>query len=188
MSKFSISIWPKALAAGVELRTGRARVERIETDGGGRATGAVYVDRSTGLRHFQAADVVVVAGNGVGTPRLLLMSGNLANGSDQVGRNLLHHTLVACEMWVDQPLGSHMGFVGALLSQQFAETDVARGFVNGFNFNCIASGHAGSQAIGFMTPHGHPGAAITTPGSAAISATASACSRSATTCRSRAIG
>ncbi len=155
MSKFSISIWPKALTAGVELRTG-ARVERIETDGGGRATGAVYVDRRTGLRHVQEADVVVVAGNGVGTPRLLLMSGNLANGSDQVGRNLLHHTLVACEMWVDQPLGSHMGYVGALLSQEFAETDVARGFVNGFNFNCIASGHAGSQAIGFMTPQRAP--------------------------------
>ena len=49
-----------------------------------------------------------------------------------------------------------MGFVGALLSQQFAETDVARGFVNGFNFNGVASGHAGSQAIGFMTPQRAP--------------------------------
>lgn len=152
MSKFSISIWPKALAAGVDLRTG-ARVERIEIDRIGRATGAAYVDRRTGLRHFQAADIVIVAGNGVGTPRLLLMSDDLANSSDQVGRNLMHHTLVACEMWVDEPLGSHMGFVGALLSQEFAETDVTRGFVNGFNFNCVGSGHAGSQAIGFHTPH-----------------------------------
>ena len=41
------------------------------------------------------------------------MSGNLANGSDQVGRNLLHHTLVACEMWVEEPLHSHMGFTSA---------------------------------------------------------------------------
>jgi len=157
MSKFSLSIWPRALAAGVELRPG-ARVDRIITDGAGRARGATYYCGDL-IRHFQTADIVIVAGNGVGTPRLLLMSNNLANRSDQVGRNLMHHTLVGCEMWVDEPLHSHMGFVGALLSQQFAETDVSRGFVNGFNFNCVASGHAGSQANGFMTgiraPWGH---------------------------------
>ncbi|HET6521404.1 MAG TPA: GMC family oxidoreductase, partial [Geminicoccaceae bacterium] len=151
MSKFSLSVWPKALKAGAELRP-YARVERIETDGTGRATGAVYVDRITGGRRFQAADVVIVACNGVGTPRLLLMSDGLANSSDQVGRNLMHHTLVACEMWVDEPLASHMGFVGALISHEFAETDVDRGFVNGFNFNCTAAGHAGGQASGFITP------------------------------------
>ena len=94
MSKFSLSVWPKALAAGVDLRP-FARVERLERGADGRVSGAVYVDRRSGIRRFQAADVVVVACNGVGTPRLLLMSGNLANGSDQVGRNLMHHTLVA---------------------------------------------------------------------------------------------
>ena len=107
-------------------------------------------------RHFQAADVVVLACNGVGTPRLLLMSDNLANGSDQVGRNLMHHTLVACEMWVEEPLHSHMGFIGALISMEFAETDTARGFVNGFNFNCATAGHAGGQSIGFVTPASAP--------------------------------
>jgi choline dehydrogenase-like flavoprotein len=108
------------------------------------------------VRHFQAADVVVLAANGVGTPRLLLMSDNLANGSDQVGRNLMHHTLVACELWVEEPLHSHMGFIGALISQEFAETDTSRGFVNGFNFNCATAGHAGGQAIGFVTPASAP--------------------------------
>ena len=93
----------------------------------------------------------MVACNGVGTPRLLLMSDDLANGSDQVGRNLMHHTLVACEMWVDEPLDSHIGSLGALLSQEFAETDTARGFVNGFNFNCVGSGGAGNQATGFVS-------------------------------------
>ena len=99
-----MSVWPKALEAGVELRT-YARVLRIEKGKDGRATGADYIDRNTGRPHFQKADVVIVAANGVGTPRLLLASDNLANSSDQVGRNLLHHTLVACEMWVDEPLG-----------------------------------------------------------------------------------
>jgi 2-methyl-1,2-propanediol dehydrogenase len=46
---------------------------------------------------------MVVACNGVGTPRLLLMSGDLANGSDQVGRNLMHNILVAAELWVEEP-------------------------------------------------------------------------------------
>ena len=130
MSKFSLSVWPKALAAGV--------------------------DRRSGVRHFQAADVVVVACNGVGTPRLLLMSDNLVNGSDQVGRNLMHHTLVASEMWVEEPLHSHVGFIGALISMEFAETEASPGFVNGFNFNCATAGHAGGQSIGFVTPASAP--------------------------------
>jgi 2-methyl-1,2-propanediol dehydrogenase len=150
MSKFALSVWPKALRAGVDLRT-HARVERIECDRSRRATGAVYRDRLSGERRVQTADVVVVACNGVGTPRLLLLSDNLANASDQVGRNLMHHTLVACEMWVDEKLDSHMGFVGALHSQQFAETDVTRGFVNGFNFNCVAGPHAGGLTLGQLS-------------------------------------
>ena len=46
MSKFSLSVWPKALAAGTELRA-NARVLRIERGKDGRARGAVYVDRMT---------------------------------------------------------------------------------------------------------------------------------------------
>ena len=150
MSKFSISVWPKALAAGTELRT-YARVLRIETGRDGRATGAVYLDRTTGERRFQAADVVVLAANGVGTPRLLLASDNLANSSGQVGRNLLHHTLVSADIWVEEPVASHMGYVASVISRQFAETDLSRGFVNGFNFNCLTSGAAGEQAIGYLS-------------------------------------
>jgi len=89
MNKFSISVWPKALAAGADLRI-YARVIRIETGRHGRATGAVYPDRAAGKCRFQAAAVVVLAANGVGTPRLLLASDNLAISSGQVGRNLLH--------------------------------------------------------------------------------------------------
>ena len=155
MSKFSTSVWPKALEAGVELRS-HARVLRIEKDRSGRATGAEYIDRTTGRRHFQKAAVVILAANGVGTPRLLLASDNLANSSDQVGRNLLHHTLVACEMWVDEPLAAHTGYVAAMISREFAETDLSRGFVNGFNFNCVTTGGAGEQAIGFLSDNRAP--------------------------------
>ncbi len=129
MAKMSLTLWPRALAAGVQLRTG-ARVERIETGPDGRATGAVYIDRATGNRVRQTADMVIVAGNGIGSPRLLLMSASgrhphgLANGNDVVGRYLLHHTLVAAEIWVDEPIRSYMGNSGALISSEFAETDL----------------------------------------------------------------
>ena len=151
MSKFSLSIWPKALKAGTRLRT-HARVLRIETGPDGRATGALFVDRNSGRTEFQAARVVIVAANGIGTPRLLLASDNLANSSDQVGRNLLHHTLVSSEIWVDEPIESHMGYVASVIGREFAETDVGRGFVNGFQFNCLTStSAAGEVAAGWVT-------------------------------------
>jgi len=151
MSKYSISIWPKALAAGAKLRI-HARVLKVEKGLDGRATGALFIDRDTGLTEFQPAKIVIVAANGVGTPRLLLASDNLANSSDQVGRNLLHHTLVSSEMWVDEPIEGHMGYVASVISREFAETDVSRGFVNGFNFNCLTStSSAGEAAAGWVT-------------------------------------
>ncbi len=153
MAKMSLTLWPKALAAGVELRPG-ARVERIETGPDGLATGAVYVDRATGQRMRQTADRVIVAGNGVGSPRLLLLSASarhpdgLGNANGVVGRYLLHHTLVAAEIWVDAPIDTYMGNSGAVISSEFAETDTARGFVNGFGFNAVRTGPAGASAIG----------------------------------------
>ena len=189
MAKMSLSLWPQALAAGVELRPG-ARVERIETGPDGRATGAVYIDRSTGTRVQQTADIVILAGNGVGSPRLLLLSDSarhpngLANANDVVGRYLLHHTLVAAEIWVDEPIHSHMGNSGAVISSEFAETDVSRGFVNGFNFNVARTGPARRRGDRRLRP---PTCALGRGpprfGSPAISAIASAPTPSATICR-----
>jgi choline dehydrogenase-like flavoprotein len=152
MSNYARSIWPKALAAGTDLRI-NARVLKIEKGADGRASGAHYVDRETGQTFFQKARIVIVAANGLGTPRLLLASDNMANQSDQVGRNLLHHTLVAGEIWVDEPVDGHTGYVASLISREFAETDVSRGFVNGFNFNCLTSSpSAGETAAGWFSP------------------------------------
>jgi 2-methyl-1,2-propanediol dehydrogenase len=153
MAKMSITLWPKALAAGAELRPG-ARVERIETGADGRASGAVYIDRASNRRVRQTADVVILAANGVGSPRLLLLSENarhpkgLANANDVVGRYLMHHTLVGAEIWVDARIDSYIGNSGAIISSEFAETDIGRGFVNGFNFNVARVGPAGATALG----------------------------------------
>jgi len=162
MNSVGSTIWPKALTAGTELRT-HARVEQIETDSSGRATGAVYIDRNSGVRHFQPADRVVVSCNGVGTPRLLLLSAGgkhangLANSSDQVGRNLMHHTLSVVEMWTENVLDSHKGVVSAaLISEEFAETDRSRGFVNGLTLHIIRLNGAGYQALGSHSGNAAP--------------------------------
>ena len=54
MSKFSLSIWPKALLAGTRLRP-YARALKIEKGPDGRATGVHFVDRNTGRVEFQGA-------------------------------------------------------------------------------------------------------------------------------------
>src|SRR6185312_5919231 len=59
-----------SIALGARLVTG-ARVRRIETDAKGLATGATWID-TDGREHFEAARVVVLASNAIGTPRLLL--------------------------------------------------------------------------------------------------------------------
>ncbi len=153
----SVTHWPKAIAAGADLRP-NCRVERIETGPDGRATGAVYVDRMTRTRHFQPADVVVLAANGVGTPRLLFLSesarhpNGLANGNDLVGRHLMHHGLAVVEAWVEDRTDSHKGIISAaLICEEFAETDISRGFINGLTLHIVRLNGAGYQALGSHT-------------------------------------
>ena len=151
MTIYAQSIWPKALKAGAKLQT-HARVLRVETGPEGRATGAVWKNRITGAEERTRARVVIVAANGVGTPRLLLASDNLANSSDMVGRNLLHHTLVSAQIWVDEQVDGQVGYAASVISREFAETDVSRGFVNGFNFNCLTSApSAGELTSGWLS-------------------------------------
>ena len=56
---------------GVELRT-RCRVREITLDDAGMANGVWYYDQD-GAEQFQQAAVVILATNGVGTPRLMLI-------------------------------------------------------------------------------------------------------------------
>jgi 2-methyl-1,2-propanediol dehydrogenase len=45
-----------------------------------------------------------------------------------------------------------MGYVASLLGREFAETDVSRGFVNGFQFNCLTNtSSAGEAAAGWAS-------------------------------------
>jgi choline dehydrogenase-like flavoprotein len=147
-----ITYWPKALARGAVLRTG-ARVREITVARDGRADGVVYHD-DQGHAHEQKARIVVLACNGVGTPRLLLNSRSsrfpdgLANGTGLVGRNLMFHPYALARGTFDERLDGHQGPNGcAIISQEFYETDRARGFVRGYSFQIAR----GLNAIGTAT-------------------------------------
>ena len=135
-----ITYWPHALRAGVEVRT-RCRVREITVDDRDRATGVIYHD-ADGVEHEQRAHVVVLACNGVGTPRLLLNSSSsrfpdgLANRSGLVGRNLMFHPYAAIYGVFEEPMDGYRGPGLCIWSQEFYETDAERGFVRGYTFEC----------------------------------------------------
>lgn len=135
-ASFDIAMWPAALAAGVNLVT-EARVREITVNAAGLATGAVWLDTAGG-EHRTEADVVIVCGNGVGTPRLLHLSTSplfpdgLANSSGLVGKRLMMHPYVGVMGIYDEDLEGWLGPFGSVLqSLQFAETDLSRGFRRG---------------------------------------------------------
>jgi choline dehydrogenase-like flavoprotein len=137
--------WPQNLALGVHLHTG-ARVRRLELNARGLVTGAAYVDR-TGVEHFQPADVTILGANGIGTPRLLLLSvtgrhpNGLANSTGLVGRRLMMHPFGTVVGLFDEDLQSTRGVWGQHLhSLQFYETDTARGFVRGAKWGLQPTG------------------------------------------------
>jgi choline dehydrogenase-like flavoprotein len=134
-----VTYWPLAVRKGVELRT-RCRVREITLRPDGMADGVIYYD-AEGNECRQRAEVVVLACNGIGTPRLLLNSRSarfpdgLANRSGLVGRNLMFHPYAMVIGLFDEPLGGYAGPTGCcLMSQEFYETDPRRGFVRGYSF------------------------------------------------------
>lgn len=129
--------WPRALAAGAELRT-RARVLRI---GPGRVT---YV--RDGERREQRARAVVLAASGLGTPRLLLASGL---GGQATGRYLMHHPTAVITGLFAERLDGHKGpFACALSCQEFIEDDARRGCRRGYQMQALRGGGPVQTALG----------------------------------------
>ena len=148
MASSDINYWPKALKFGARLET-HARVREITVDRFGNAQGALYYDAGGELRE-QRARVVVMACNGVGTPRLLLnstssrFSHGLANGSGLVGKHLMHHPCGIVVGFFEQWLGvDGIATRGStMLSQEFYETDPNRDFVRGYNLQVVGANDA----------------------------------------------
>lgn len=128
---------PRGLATGkLELRP-EARAVLIEHDDKGLANGVVYVD-GKGVRHRQKARAVVIAGNCVETPRLLLHSKSarfpdgLANGWGHVGRHYLRHIVQTVWSVFDKPVNMHRGEIMTGLIDDFVRHDPERGFAGGY--------------------------------------------------------
>ncbi len=137
----NFTYWPMLENAGVELRT-ECRVREILVDEeSGFATGVLY-HGPDGQVHEQKAEMIVVACNGVGTPRLLLNSKSklfpdgLANRSGQVGKNLMFHPLTGVTGVFDEPMEGFKGPMAcSILSQEFYESDPNRDFVRGYGLH-----------------------------------------------------
>lgn len=148
-----VTYWPQALERGARLVTG-ATVARIACDRDGRAVSVDWIDETGALRHT-AADLVILAANGVGTPRLLLASASAAhpagigNARDGVGRHLMHHPTAIVTGLFDEPTGLPEGpFACSLYSQEFYETDPARGAVRGYQMQGLRPQGPLATAIG----------------------------------------
>lgn len=150
-ASFDLTHWPLALSHGARLVTG-ARVREITTNDAGLATGATYIDR-LGSEHHQSADVVIVAANSVGTPRLLLVSASsdypdgLANSSGLVGKRLMMHPFASVTGVFEDDLQSWLGPMGFIQSMEFYETDESRGFVRGAKWGLNPTGGPLSAAL-----------------------------------------
>jgi choline dehydrogenase-like flavoprotein len=143
-----VTYWPHAIRAGVELRT-RCRVREITVNNEGMASGVIYYDEN-GDEQFQAAEVVVLASNGVGTPRIMLNSTStafpegIANSSGLVGKNLMFHPYAHVQGIFNDPMDGYKGPPLCLWSKEFYETGASRDFVRGFTIEM----HRGHRVVG----------------------------------------
>ena len=134
---------PRAEATGnLDLRV-EARAMRIEHGPDKRVNAVVYRDKE-GRDQRQKARLVCVAGNAIETPRLLLLSESaqfphgLANSSDQVGRNYVHHITGFIWATFKDPVYFWRGATLAGLIEDELPHNPRRGFVGGYHFELIA--------------------------------------------------
>ena len=137
-----ITYWPVAQRKGVQVRTG-CRVREITLRKDGMADGVLYYDVEGELQE-QKAEIIVLACNGIGTPRLLLNSKSaqhpdgLANSSGLVGKNLMFHPYALITGVFDEELDGRRGpMCCSFWSHEFYETDASRGFVRGYSFEAL---------------------------------------------------
>lgn len=127
---------PAARATGkADIITG-ARALEISVDTEGRARGVHYRAADGATREVRARHVIVCAGS-IGSATLLLGSrsarfpNGLANGSDQVGRNLMCHIFSLVNFEMREPSLGQLGPPGNVGVDDFHPSDARRGFVGG---------------------------------------------------------
>ena len=143
-----------AIENGLEVRTNCA-VQNISVDNNGKLTGVIYVD-SKGTQYFQEAGKVILACNGIGTPRILLNSkskkfpNGLANSSGLVGKNLMYHPYAsATGLFNENDINYTLGpLANIIIVQEFYETDPKRDFLRGYSFQMNRSHGPAHTALG----------------------------------------
>jgi choline dehydrogenase-like flavoprotein len=162
---------PDAIARGAEIRE-HCMVTRIEVDDAtGRVTGVRYIH--DGQERVQRADAVAVAGYSIETPRLLLNSSSrrfphgIGNDSDQVGRYVMVQGAPQVAGRFPDQVRMYKAPPPEISSEQFYETDPARGFARGFSIQTVgplpigwaehvlADGHWGQALREYMRDYNH---------------------------------
>ncbi|MBV4366636.1 GMC family oxidoreductase [Erwinia sp. BNK-24-b] len=89
-------------------------VYKIEADDSGKISG-IWYRKPDGSDHHLTANYFVLAAYGIESPKLLLMSSSeryprgVANGSDQVGRNLMGHTGISMNVMMNEDVWPGQG-------------------------------------------------------------------------------
>ena len=134
---------PNALATGrLDLRASCRAIE-IELDQNGKAKAVIYVDKR-GEKIRQLCSLVVVAGNAIETPRLLLSSSSgkfpngLGNNSDRVGRCFMRHMTSSVWSVFEKPVRMYRGEMMPGLVSDEAVHDKTRGFSAGYYIQLLS--------------------------------------------------
>jgi choline dehydrogenase-like flavoprotein len=153
---------PDAIEHGAEIRA-HCMVTAVEVDdAGGRVTGVRYIN--DGRERMQRADAVAVAGYSIETPRLLLNSTSrrfphgLANHNDQVGRCVMVQGAPQVAGRFPDEARMYKMPPPEISSEQFYETDPARGFARGFSIQTV--GPLPIEHAQHVLGHGHWGLAL----------------------------
>jgi len=135
-----LTYWPLLLEKRIQLRT-NCRVREITLQPNGKAGGVLYYDADGNLQE-QNAELVIMACNGVGTPRIMLNSKSkefpdgIANRSGKLGKNLMFHPLSGVVGRFAEPMEGFKGPMAcSIISQEFYETDLSRDFVRGYGLH-----------------------------------------------------
>jgi len=151
-----VAFLPAALATGkLEVRA-NAQVLRVERGPRGGARGVVYAD-AQGVEQVVRAEAVLLACGAIETPRLLLNSGNLANGSGQVGRHLTETLSWTSTALLSERVDAHRGLPIDGSAWAFAVPKRRpEGYVGGFRL-ATSHGMAGIRGPAFYAEFLAPG-------------------------------
>ena len=167
---------PDALAHNVEIRANSMALRVDIDDDTGGARGVVYAGSDTtvgGAHRLQRARAVAVAGYSIETPRLLLASTSrrhphgLGNNHDQLGRYVMVQGATQTAGRWPEELRMYKAPPPEISSEQFYETDPARGFARGFSIQTVsplpigwaehvlADGHWGRELREYVRDYNH---------------------------------